>query len=198
MTQDHDPVNHPTHYASEAKCSNCGETIEAIDVIRHLGFNLGNSMKYIWRAGKKDDVVQDLKKAAWYLQDQIAMLQGEKNPNVHRLSKDKSWKPARCFYKDPDDGICLEHGNPSKYASEEGPNRKCLAVDPWVALVETSTSEEVPCDYRYVTGAGGSLLTGYYLCKVHEVKTNHHVSEGANRPCLYIESRSKNDSASPS
>lgn len=92
---EHNPVNHPKHYASEAKCSGCGESIEAIDVIRHLGFNIGNAMKYLWRAGKKDDIVQDLKKAVWYIQDQIAMLEGQKNPNVHRLSKtDKMYENA--------------------------------------------------------------------------------------------------------
>ncbi len=85
---DHDPVNHPAHYASEAKCSGCGEPIECIDVVRHKPFNIGNAIKYIWRAGKKEDEIQDLKTAVWYLQDQIALLDGEKNPNVHRLSKD--------------------------------------------------------------------------------------------------------------
>lgn len=86
MTE-HDPVNHPTHYASEAKCSGCGEPIECIDVVRHMGFDLGNAIKYLWRAGKKDAAIQDLKKAVWYIEDMIAELEGRKNPNVHRLSK---------------------------------------------------------------------------------------------------------------
>lgn len=84
---DHDPVNHPTHYASEAKCSGCGESIECIDVVRHMSFDQGNAMKYLWRAGKKDATVQDLRKAIWYIEDMIAEIEGRKNPNVHRLNQ---------------------------------------------------------------------------------------------------------------
>lgn len=47
--------------------------------------------------------------------------------------------------------------------------------------------EKVACDYGYVAGPGGSTATGYYLCKVHECRTNRHPSEGANRPCIYID-----------
>lgn len=83
---DHDPVNHPTHYKSDAKCRACGESIECIDVTRHMDFDTGNAMKYLWRAGKKDATVQDLRKAIWYIEDKIATLEGRTNPNVHRLS----------------------------------------------------------------------------------------------------------------
>lgn len=57
-------VNHPTHYQ--------GIKHEAIDVIEdfNLNFCLGNAVKYILRAGKKEDMVQDLKKAIWYLERQ--------------------------------------------------------------------------------------------------------------------------------
>ncbi len=65
----HDPVNHPEHYTSHPS------GVECIEVVRHMGFNLGNVVKYIWRAGIKDAEVelQDLEKAAWYLQDEIKM-----------------------------------------------------------------------------------------------------------------------------
>jgi len=55
-------VSSPTHYQ--------GKGLQAIDVIEDfsLGFNLGNSIKYILRAGKKGDRIQDLKKAIWYLE----------------------------------------------------------------------------------------------------------------------------------
>ena len=58
-------VNHPSHY-------NMGK-YETIDVIEdwQLNFNLGNAVKYISRAGHKDDIVQDLKKALWYLEREI-------------------------------------------------------------------------------------------------------------------------------
>jgi len=60
-----DNVNHPAHYK--------GKGLESIEVIEafDLGFHLGNAIKYILRAGKKDDRIQDLKKAIWYLEREI-------------------------------------------------------------------------------------------------------------------------------
>ena len=60
-------INHPQHYGGNEN------TYEAIKVIEHydLNFHLGNTVKYILRAGKKDDRLQDLKKAMWYLQREI-------------------------------------------------------------------------------------------------------------------------------
>lgn len=60
-----DPIN-PEHYRP-------GDTYETIKVIEawKLGFNLGNAIKYISRAGKKDNYVQDLEKAKWYLEREI-------------------------------------------------------------------------------------------------------------------------------
>lgn len=66
-------VNHPSHY-------NCGK-IEVIEFIedQRLGFNLGNAVKYIARAGKKSDKdVEDLEKAVWYLRRQIELLKAAK------------------------------------------------------------------------------------------------------------------------
>ena len=62
---EHDPVNHPKHYTEHPS------GIECIQITRHMGFNLGNAMKYVWRADLKNGV-EDLKKAVWYLQDEIA------------------------------------------------------------------------------------------------------------------------------
>lgn len=66
----HDPVNHPSHYTSHPS------GVEAIEITRHMGFNLGNAMKYLWRNGLKDGqpAVQDLEKAVWYIQDEIKRL----------------------------------------------------------------------------------------------------------------------------
>lgn len=67
-----DPVNHPSHYTSSpAKCSKCRHPIECIDVVEHMGFSLGNCIKYIWRAGLKGSVVEDLKKSIWYIEREI-------------------------------------------------------------------------------------------------------------------------------
>lgn len=59
-------VNHPAHYAE-------GRKHEPIDVIEdwQLGFCLGNTLKYISRAGRKGDRLSDLRKAAWYLAREI-------------------------------------------------------------------------------------------------------------------------------
>lgn len=60
-----DAVDHPKHYQ--------GNKFEVIDIIEDykLGFNLGNAIKYILRAGHKDDYKQDLKKAIWYLNREV-------------------------------------------------------------------------------------------------------------------------------
>jgi hypothetical protein len=64
------PVNHPKHYNEHPS------GVEAIDIIEHFTFNLGNAVKYIWRAGRKGSQhLEDLKKAAWYLNREIARLQ---------------------------------------------------------------------------------------------------------------------------
>jgi hypothetical protein len=61
-----DPVNHPPHYGGDT-------TYEAIKVIEawSLGFHLGSVLKYICRAGKKGDRLEDLVKARWYLNREI-------------------------------------------------------------------------------------------------------------------------------
>lgn len=64
----HDPVNHPKHYTSHPS------GIECIEVTRHMNFNCGNAIKYLWRAGMKDAPIQDLEKAAWYIKDEIERL----------------------------------------------------------------------------------------------------------------------------
>lgn len=62
-----DNINHPKHYTSHPS------GVECIEVVRHMSFNLGNVIKYIWRDGIKnaETPLEDLKKAAWYLQDEI-------------------------------------------------------------------------------------------------------------------------------
>ena len=66
MTQD-DPVNHPKHYTSHPS------GVECIQVVEHMSFNIGNTIKYLWRSGLKDSApaIQDLKKAQWYLNREI-------------------------------------------------------------------------------------------------------------------------------
>ena len=56
-----DPVNRPQHYVEQSA------TVEPIEILRWAPFDLGNALKYMIRAGHKDNELQDLEKAAWYL-----------------------------------------------------------------------------------------------------------------------------------
>lgn len=92
-----DQVNHPKHYTSDPS------GIECIDITRHRNFNIGNAIKYLWRAGFKenkdrkliDKQVEDLNKAVWYLVDEI-----------HRLG-------GRCTVKTDSINTCLPIDNES-------------------------------------------------------------------------------------
>lgn len=65
-----DPINHPAHYTSHPS------GVECITVVEHFVFNAGNAIKYIWRAGlKSTSAVEDLKKARWYIDREIARLE---------------------------------------------------------------------------------------------------------------------------
>lgn len=68
--QVNDAVNHPKHYTSDPS------GVECIDITRHRNFNIGNAIKYLWRAGLKEDAkIQDLRKAIWYINDEILRLE---------------------------------------------------------------------------------------------------------------------------
>ena len=62
----YDPVNHPVHYTSHPS------GVECIQITEHYNFCVGNALKYLWRAGLKGDTVEDLKKARWYIDREIA------------------------------------------------------------------------------------------------------------------------------
>lgn len=77
-----DMVNHPPHYTDNPS------GVECITITRHMTFNIGNAIKYLWRAGLKrgDDQstegchkkhIEDLRKARWYIADEIKRLEGE-------------------------------------------------------------------------------------------------------------------------
>lgn len=71
MPQNEEPdmINHPPHYKSHPS------GIECIQIVEHMPFNLGNAVKYIWRSDEKGNTIQDLKKAAWYIQREIERLE---------------------------------------------------------------------------------------------------------------------------
>lgn len=64
----HDPVEHPKHYTQHPS------GVECITITEHMNFNLGNSVKYIWRAGLKTNSIEDLRKARWYLDRELQRL----------------------------------------------------------------------------------------------------------------------------
>lgn len=58
-------VEHPKHYNSHPS------GVECLTIVRHMNFNLGNAVKYIWRAGLKGESIEDLEKAIFYLKDEV-------------------------------------------------------------------------------------------------------------------------------
>lgn len=62
-----DKVNHPKHYTAHPS------GVECIEITEHMGFNLGNAIKYIWRADLKENTIEDLQKAKWYIEREIAL-----------------------------------------------------------------------------------------------------------------------------
>jgi hypothetical protein len=66
-----DPIN-PAHYTSHPARCECGAGIECIQITEHMGFCLGNVVKYVWRADLKGGI-EDLKKARWYLDREIEL-----------------------------------------------------------------------------------------------------------------------------
>ena len=96
-----DEVNRPKHYTAHPS------GVECIQVTEHMGFNLGNAIKYVWRADLKGNAVQDLKKAAWYIEREIKRRetkQQEKTmPNTYRQSLQAAWNNPDYGIYDPFD-----------------------------------------------------------------------------------------------
>lgn len=115
-----DQVNHPKHYTSDPS------GIECIDITRHRNFDIGNAIKYLWRAGLKEDKdrklidkqVEDLNKAVWYLVDEI-----------HRLG-------GRCTVKTDSINTCLPIDNES--IIDAALNYKMKVADNDVTILDLS------------------------------------------------------------
>lgn len=63
-----DAIN-PSHYRNHPS------GVECIQITEHLNFCRGNAIKYLWRAGEKDDEIEDLKKARWYVDREIQRIE---------------------------------------------------------------------------------------------------------------------------
>ena len=88
-----DSVKHPSHYAE-------GRKFEPKDVIRDWGlnFNLGSAVKYVARAGRKDDIVQDLKKAQEFIQFEIDAIVAEADIAKQKYPKEAEPKRDNLLY----------------------------------------------------------------------------------------------------
>jgi len=64
-----DTINHPEHYTKHPS------GVECIEVTEHMNFCLGNAIKYIWRHADKNNGLEDLKKARWYVEREIKRLE---------------------------------------------------------------------------------------------------------------------------
>lgn len=102
MLKDNDPVNHPNHYTSHPS------GIECIQITEHMDFNLGNALKYIWRADLKHDAIEDLNKALFYIN--------------RELNRRQHWTAG----EDPNDKQCGDEGSydyqprePRRFSSEQ-------------------------------------------------------------------------------
>lgn len=73
-------VHHPSHYTAHPS------GIECITITEHMGFNLGNAMKYIWRADLKGDATKDLNKAVWYIQRELERRKNSQCPPSEEAS----------------------------------------------------------------------------------------------------------------
>lgn len=105
-------VNHPAHYGGDTP-------FEAIKVIHDwgLGFDVGNALKYILRAGKKGSAHGDLEKARWYI------------GNALNSTHQEWFVPARLFL-DADD-VCRAHAvRGSLYASVHALSRAASSRQP--------------------------------------------------------------------
>jgi len=74
MSTKREAVNHPKHYNANPS------GVECIDVVEHMPFNIGNAVKYLWRADEKGRDIEDLRKAAWYIEREIQRRSGKIKP----------------------------------------------------------------------------------------------------------------------
>lgn len=140
-------VNHPAHYGGK---DNVYEAIKVIEA-HGLGFSLGNAVKYILRAGKKGDAVEDLMKAAFYI-----------NREIDRLSV-KQPRPAEKM-ETPTDGLKIKEGDSGPLTPQQIVNEfkksgihfspshteiMCRQTRGWTRLVEDDPST-YPAPYHAV------------------------------------------------
>ena len=120
-------VVHPTHY-------NQVPGIECMDVVKHFDFCRGNAIKYLWRAGAKGDVVTDLKKAIYCIEQEIRDIEAvraEESKSVDITTGDGTVIATKIF---------LDKGRPEFWLDSNG-----LSPDLQAALLQHDGLEAVVC-----------------------------------------------------
>jgi hypothetical protein len=82
MKKQFDEIQKAAHYNQHPS------GVECITVVRHHSFNIGNVIKYLWRAGLKDASLKDLKKARYYLDDEIKMIEEAQQIGYENILKE--------------------------------------------------------------------------------------------------------------
>jgi hypothetical protein len=95
-----DSIN-PAHYRSHPS------GIECVQITEHMGFCLGNAVKYVWRADLKHDDggIEDLKKAAWYIARELERRQNAQNTPTPATTPETDTRPAEPPQKDAEGGL---------------------------------------------------------------------------------------------
>lgn len=131
-TAPHDPVNHPKHYTSHPS------GVECIDITRHMSFNLGNAVKYLWRADEKGAPIQDLEKAVWYINDEIKRRRSHCESICIRCSKKRpeGFKAGSLWMC----GECSGNNNQAKESETSEPKKyRCPKCDVLVDIFAITT-----------------------------------------------------------
>lgn len=167
-------INHPEHYQ--------GKKFEVIDIIDdyNLSFSLGNVIKYVLRAGKKEDAVEDLKKARWYLSREIDDLENqieqatpvEEKPKAYHVTDEYSYK---CLMKELEEqGVKWNGGEkPTEFNIKKVP---CLSD--WNIYIYL--------DNDYITWGKNCYSEDYDIIEYHkeEPKFRARIKEKLNIPLL--------------
>jgi hypothetical protein len=106
-------INHPQHYNDHPS------GVECIDIVEHMPFNIGNAIKYLWRAGiKATPTLEDLEKARWYVEREIRRLKrpsSEITPEIRQLVRDTLYTleppPVRPSFSVAFDAFAAHAGN---------------------------------------------------------------------------------------
>ena len=143
-----DLVNHPPHYTAHPS------GVECIQITEGFSFNIGNIIKYLWRADEKGAPIDDLRKAEWYLQREITRRIDEANtaPLVAKSASSPTEKigNALAYAQAGDANRQYEMGNMA-YTGEGMPQDKEQAVEWWtLAAAQGHSGAQIALDIHEV------------------------------------------------